>query len=76
MPKGWHVGRKAIIDFFYKQGWLRSCSATAWASIRRWKRQGTIILRYDNNDRPFIIEEEISKSKLKQSEIIRKKKPI
>lgn len=73
MPRGWHVGQKAIIEFFYKNGWLRSCSKSTWASVRRWKRQGSIILRYDHNNRPFIIEDEIFKAKLKQSDIIRKK---
>ena len=71
MIEGWHTGRSAIIDFFYNLGSLRSNKPTAWRTVQRWKKNKSIILRYDASGRPFIIESEIALQKIKQSEALK-----
>jgi hypothetical protein len=71
MIEGWHTGRNAIIDFFYGMGKLKSNKPTAWRTVQRWIKSKTIILRHDAEGRPFIIESEIVKQKIKQSNALR-----
>ncbi len=75
MTHGWHVGRQDIINWFYKQGFLRSNDPGVWRTIVKWKNQKKIIVRHDGNNRPFIIEREILLHKLKQSDKLLKNHP-
>jgi hypothetical protein len=74
MTDTWHVGRAAIIDYFYSMGFLRSNKITAWRTVKRWEKKELIIIRHDSSNRPFVIEGEIEKQKLYQSEKIISKK--
>lgn len=70
MADQWHVGRQAIIQYFYSIGFLRSNHWSAWRTIQHWKKKGSIIIRHDDNNRPFIIESEVKSRKFKVSEKI------
>jgi hypothetical protein len=74
MTDGWHVGRQNIIEFFYSIGFLRSTNPGVWRTIVKWKKEGKIIVRHDGNNRPFVITKEVMQQKLKQSDIILKKR--
>lgn len=67
MTTGWHVGRKDILRFL-----SRNLGISTWVSVKKWQKKGDIILRYLPNGKPFIIEEEIMRFKLKQSDKIMK----
>ena len=64
MTKGWHIGRKAILAYLTQVG-----LCTSWRSVQRRKKAGTLMVRYTPEGQPFIIEQEILKQKLKQSEV-------
>lgn len=65
MAEGMHFGRKAIVAYLNN---LRG--VTTWRTVQKWKRAGAILIRYTSTGQPFIIEAEIKKQLLKQSERI------
>jgi len=67
MAEGMHFGRKAIVCYLARLG-----ICTSWRSVQRRKKAGTFLLRYTPEGQPFIVEAEIKKQKIKQSETIKK----
>ncbi len=57
MSDGWHVGRKAIIDYLKPYLALSDDTRTAWNMVRRWRMRywtGTIIVQPLPNGKPAL----------------------
>ena len=63
MTNGIHFGRNAIISYLTQIG-----ICTSWRSVQRKKKAGTLLVRYTPEGQPFILEKEIIKQKIKQSD--------